>query len=77
MSSESLYQDLLCVSEPETHTKRQAAQHGCLPSLLGGGDKEIEKCTMVKKYFVLGRLEQPRQNKNLLYLHDKPTEPTK
>jgi hypothetical protein len=23
---------------PETHTKRQAAQHGCLPSLLGKGD---------------------------------------
>jgi hypothetical protein len=27
---------------PETHTKRQAAQHGCLPSLLGDGDKGIE-----------------------------------
>ncbi len=28
------------------------------------------------KSFVLGRLEQPRQNKNLLYRHDKPNEPT-
>jgi hypothetical protein len=27
---------------PETHAKRQATQHGCLPSLLGDGDKEIE-----------------------------------
>jgi hypothetical protein len=26
---------------PETHTKRQATQHGCLPSLLGDGDKGI------------------------------------
>ncbi len=26
----------------ETHTKRQATQHGSLPSLLGGGDKGIE-----------------------------------
>jgi hypothetical protein len=30
-----------------------------------------------KKYFVLGRLEQPRLNKNLMYRHDKPKEPTK
>jgi hypothetical protein len=27
-----------------------------------------------KKYFVLGRLEQLRQNKNLFYWHDKPNE---
>jgi hypothetical protein len=30
-----------------------------------------------KKYFVQGRLEHPRQNKNLFYRHDKPNEPTK
>ncbi len=30
-----------------------------------------------KKYFLLGWLEQPRQDKNLLYRHDKPYEPTK
>jgi hypothetical protein len=52
---------------PETHTKKQATRPGCLPSLLG--DR--------KKYLFLGRLEQPRQNKNLLYRHDKPNEPTK
>jgi hypothetical protein len=47
---------------PET-TKRQATQHGCLPSLLGDGDKGIEIVNGEKKYFVLGRLEQPRQKK--------------
>jgi hypothetical protein len=26
----------------DTHNKRQATQHGCLPSLLGDGDKGIE-----------------------------------
>ncbi len=30
-----------------------------------------------KKYFVLGRLEQPRQDKNLLYWNDEPNEPIK
>jgi hypothetical protein len=29
------------------------------------------------KYFLLGRLEQPRQTKNLMYQHDKPNDPTK
>ncbi len=28
---------------PETHTTRQATQHGCLPSFLGGGDKGIQR----------------------------------
>jgi hypothetical protein len=28
--------------EPETNTKRQATQHDCLPSLLGGGHKGIK-----------------------------------
>jgi hypothetical protein len=30
-----------------------------------------------KKYFVLDQLEQPRNNENLLYWHDKPNERTK
>jgi hypothetical protein len=30
------------VPVPETHKKRQATQHGCLPSLLCDGDKGIE-----------------------------------
>ncbi|MFO0001806.1 MAG: hypothetical protein ACK559_11820, partial [bacterium] len=48
-----------------------------MPSLLGDGDKGIEIVSVREKYFVLGRLEQPRQNKNLLYRHDKPSEPTR
>ncbi len=62
---------------PKTHTKRQATQHGCLPSLLGDGDKGIEIVMVRKKYFVLSWKEHPRQNKNLLYRHDKPNEPNK
>jgi hypothetical protein len=44
--------------------------------LQGNGDKGIEEVCGLgeEKYFVLGRLEQPRQNKNLLYWHDKPNE---
>ena len=30
-----------------------------------------------ENYFVPDQLEQPRQNKNLLYRHDKPNGPTK
>ncbi len=30
------------VVSPQAHTKRQATQHGCLPSLLGDRDKGIE-----------------------------------
>jgi hypothetical protein len=33
---------LFTVFLPETLTKRQATQHGCLPSLLCDGDKGIE-----------------------------------
>jgi hypothetical protein len=36
-----------------------------------------DKCTVRKNYFVLGRLEQPRQDQNLLYCHDEPSKPTK
>jgi hypothetical protein len=33
----------LCIrAETETHTKAQATRHGCLSSLLVGGDKVIE-----------------------------------
>jgi hypothetical protein len=46
----------------------QATQHDCLPtvhSLLSDGGKNEEKSVWWgKKYFVLGRLEQPRQEKN-------------
>ncbi len=70
-------QDALSPPTPETHTKRQVTQQYCSPGLLGDGDKRIEIVYTVRKtYFVLGRLEQPRQDKNLLYPHDKPNEPT-
>ncbi len=39
------------VSCPEKHTKSQAAQHGCLPSLLGDGGKGIEKVFCDGKIF--------------------------
>jgi hypothetical protein len=47
-------------------------------SLLGNGGKGIEIVYGEgKKYSALGRLEQPRQNKNLLYQQDQTNEPTK
>jgi hypothetical protein len=48
--------------------------------LLGDGDKAFEIVyppTVRKKYFLLGRLEQPRQDINLLYWYDKLNVPTK
>jgi hypothetical protein len=44
----------------ETLIKRQATQHGCLPSLLGDGDKGIEK--------VYG------EEKNILYWADESSQ---
>jgi hypothetical protein len=48
--------------EPETDTKKQATQHGCLPSLLDDGDKEIEivygEEKNIKKSFVPARQSQ-------------------
>jgi hypothetical protein len=53
-------------------------QHYCLPSLLGDGDKGIKIVFGEDKNILYwAELEQPRQNKNLLYQHNKPNEPTK
>jgi hypothetical protein len=41
------------------------------------GTQELKKYVVRENYFVLGRPEQPMQNKNLLRRHDKPNEPTK
>jgi hypothetical protein len=41
------------------------------------GTNELKFCKVKKKYFELGRIEQLRREKNILYLHDKPKEPTK
>jgi len=49
-----------------------------MPSLLGDEDKGIEKVySEEEKYFLLGRFEQPRQAKNLLYQQDNLSKPTK
>jgi hypothetical protein len=65
------------MEEPETHTKRQATQHGCLPSLLGGGNKEIEIVYGEEKIFSTRPIRAAKVNNNLLHRHDKPIEPTK
>ncbi len=49
---------------PETHIKRQVTQHDCLSSLLGDGGNSV---WWGKTYFIPGGLQQPRQDKNLLY----------
>ncbi len=49
------------LAETETHTKRQATQHGCLPCLLVDGDKEIQIVYGKEKNCTV-----PTFNKNLL-----------
>ncbi len=62
----------------DTHTNRQATQHGCLTSLLGDGDKGIvivygdEKNILYWADHGSAKAEQ-----NLLYRGEKPKEPTK
>ncbi len=59
---------LLFISEearPETHTKRQATQQGCLPILLGDGDEgTVTVYGEEKNYFVLGRLVSQGRRKS-------------
>ncbi len=58
------------VLTPRKHSKRQATQHDCL---LCDGDKWIENSVWRWKKNILywARLEKQRQDKNLLYRHDK------
>jgi hypothetical protein len=43
------------------------------PACWAMGTNELKQCTVrIKKYFVLGRLEQPKLNKNLSYQHKIP-----
>ncbi len=52
--------------QPETHIKRKATWHDCLPRFLGNGDNlKWNSVRWGKKYFVLG----------WLYRHGKPNEP--
>ncbi len=48
---------------PEAHTKSQATQNVCLPSLLGDGNREIEIVYSEEKNILYWALEQPRLNK--------------
>jgi hypothetical protein len=62
----------------ETNIKRQATRHDCLLSFLGDGGKWSEIVLGEgKKYFVMGWLEQPRQNKNFFYWHAESNELSK
>jgi hypothetical protein len=45
--------------------------------LLGDGDKVIEIVYGEENYCVLGPLEQPRKNRNLLNRQDEPIKPSK
>jgi hypothetical protein len=65
------------LGNPEKHIKRQATRHDCLHSLRSDRDKWTEKVYCEKNLFLLGRLQQPRQNKNLLYRQDKSNVSTK
>jgi hypothetical protein len=66
--------DLHILAQPETHAKRQATQHDCLPSLLGDG----EMCTVREKIFCIGPIRTAKAGqKSLVYWHNKTNEPTK
>ncbi len=71
----------LVVTRPETHTKRQATKHGCLPSLPGDGDKGIEivylQITMRKKVFCTRPTRASKAKQKYHVRHDKLKEPTK
>jgi hypothetical protein len=58
---------------------RRSGTTAC-PACWAMGTNDLKLCTGRKKnilLFVLGRPEQPRQNKYLLYQHEEPIEPTK
>ncbi len=70
--------DLHIQARPETHTKRQAIKHDCLPSLLGDGDNLFKIMHGIKNVFLLRRLDAAKAGqKSLVYWHIKPNEPTK
>jgi hypothetical protein len=74
----SIYIVSLSFNPYQRHTQRdRRPSTAACSALLGDGDKGIETVYGEEKIFVLGRLEQPRQNKNLFYRHNRPHEPTK
>jgi hypothetical protein len=54
--------------QPETHIKRQATKHGCLPSLLGDEDKGIQKVYIEEKIFCTGLARATKADKKSLVL---------
>ncbi len=61
----------------ETHTKRQATKHDCLPSLLGDGDKVIEIVYGEEKNILYLATRATTAEQYLQCWHDKPNEPTR
>jgi hypothetical protein len=65
---------------PETYTKRQATQHGCLPSLLGERHKENEIVYGEEKIFCTGLTRAAKAEQKSLVLAgyaQRTNEPTK
>ena len=61
---------------PETHTKRQATQHDCLPSSLAMGTKELKYCRVWKTIFCTGANQSSQgRTKNSCKGLTSPTNP--
>jgi hypothetical protein len=60
----------------ETHIKRQAIRHDCLPRCWAMGSHKVNKYAVWKNLLYHG-LDQSRQDKNLVHWHSEPSEPTK
>ncbi len=61
---------------PETYTKRQATQHGCLSSLLSDRDKGIEIVNGGEKICCIWPTRAIKAKQNLLYRQDMLNDPT-
>jgi hypothetical protein len=62
---------------PETYTERQATLHGCLPSLLGDWDKEIEIVSDEEKNLLYRADYRAPKAEQKSLVHDKPNEQAK
>jgi hypothetical protein len=70
----------LPVKHPERRHLLRDRRHGTTACPAGWAmvTNKLNNVRCVKRNIcTLGRLEQPRQEKNLLYRHDEPNEPTK
>ncbi len=65
------------VSWTETSIKRQVTSTIAAQLAGGRGQMDWNSVRWGKTYFVLGRLQQPGQDKNFLNRHNEPSEPTK